>query len=51
MHAETPTNKLRMARGLGWSRGILDFIAILEDWETKDELGDLEVRYLEKGNL
>ncbi|KAL4766867.1 hypothetical protein BDW60DRAFT_201449 [Aspergillus nidulans var. acristatus] len=51
MRAETPTDQLRMARGLSWSRGILDFIATLEHWEANDDLGDLEVHYLERGNL
>lgn len=43
MQANTETDQIRMARGLGWSRGILDFISVLTDWQTNGDLSDLEI--------
>ncbi|KAK2784508.1 hypothetical protein FQN51_004070 [Onygenales sp. PD_10] len=34
---------LKMARGLPWSRGILDFTAVLEEWKNRGDLKGLDI--------
>lgn len=42
--ADSPESALKMAQSLAWSKGILDFINIVEEWEAKGDLCDLDIR-------
>ncbi|KAE8156564.1 hypothetical protein BDV40DRAFT_305975 [Aspergillus tamarii] len=42
--SDSPESALKAAQGLAWSKGILDFINIVEEWEAKQDLCDLDIR-------
>ncbi|KFZ14406.1 hypothetical protein V502_06091 [Pseudogymnoascus sp. VKM F-4520 (FW-2644)] len=42
----TVEGQFKMARGLAWGKGIIDFISTLQVWEAENDLSALEIRTL-----
>ncbi|KAF2745055.1 flavin-binding monooxygenase-like family protein [Sporormia fimetaria CBS 119925] len=42
--AKTPEQQLRMAKGSPWSSGIVDFTRMIEAWEAKGDLAELDIK-------
>lgn len=41
--ADTPEEQLKMAKGLPWGLGIVDFTRKIEDWEAQGDLSELDI--------